>query len=278
MDMDCDVIGSGAAQRCGARSISGERTPVIRRERQRNWHNLHLVSRHCSRTPNVSFASAMVGAPAVLGASDPGSTRLVYAMVAGLVVIGLAFIGLGVWLIRQTRYDPPVLAPLERMGDRDWRRRDGMTQRRILDEVRPEGAEPLRSQPDVPELDAEFELSEHPVSSMTDLGPGLSAPLPGSFPVPIAPPPARPLPESPVEESSVEEGRVEESSVEEARVEESSVEEGRVEDAQVDDSPAVDGQVEDGPMEDDPVDGGPVIESSAVERAAVEGSPESADR
>ncbi len=124
----------------------------------------------------------------VLGASDPGSTRLVYAMVAGLVVIGLAGIGLGVWLIRQTRYDPPVLAPLERMGDRDWRKRDGVTQRRILDEVRPEGAEPLRSQPDPPQLDAEFELSEQPVSSMTDLGPGLAAPSPGSFPVPIAAP------------------------------------------------------------------------------------------
>ena len=106
----------------------------------------------------------MVGVPAVLGATDPGSTRLVYAMVGGLVIIGLAFVGLGVWLVRQTRYDPPVLAPLERMGDRDWRKRDGMTQRRILDEVRPEGAEPLRSQADTPELDAEFELSEHPVT------------------------------------------------------------------------------------------------------------------
>jgi hypothetical protein len=154
----------------------------------------------------------MVGVPSVLGASDPGSTRVVYAMVAGLVVIGLAFIGLGVWLIRQTRYDPPVLAPLERMGDRDWRKRDGMTQRRILDEVRPEGAEPLNSQPDAPELDAEFELSEQPVSPMTDLGPGLAAPSPGSFPVPIAAPPG----DGPIEESSVEEGPGEDGPVEES--------------------------------------------------------------
>jgi hypothetical protein len=142
----------------------------------------------------------MVGVPAVLGATDPGSTRLVYAMVGGLVIIGLGFVGLGVWLVRQTRYDPQVLAPLERMGDRDWRKRDGMTQRRILDEVRPEGAEPLRSHPDAPELDAEFELSEHPVQSMTDLGPGLAAPPPGSFPVPIAPPTV----DGPIEERSVE--------------------------------------------------------------------------
>jgi hypothetical protein len=193
--------------------------------------------------------SAMMGVPVVLGASDPGSTRLVYAMVAGLVIIGLGFIGLGVWLIRQTRYDPPVLAPLERMGDRDWRKRDGMTQRRILDEVRPEGAEPLRSQPAPPELDADFELSEQPVSPMTDLGPGLAAPQPGTFPVPIA----APVEEAHAEEPPVEEDRVEEPPVEEARV---------------DDLPAADGPVEDGPVED-----GPIAESPAVE-----GSPESADR
>jgi hypothetical protein len=205
---------------------------VIRREWRRNWHNLHLVS-HRSRTPNASFASAMVGAPVVLGVSDPGSTRLVYAMVAGLVVIGLAFIGLGVWLIRQTRYDPPVLAPLERMGDRDWRKRDSMTQRRILDEVRPEGAEPLRSQPDVPELDAEFDLSEHPVSPMTDLGPGLAAPPPGSFPVPIASPVVEsPVVESPVVESPVVASPVVESPVVESPVVESPVVEGSPEGAE----------------------------------------------
>jgi hypothetical protein len=213
---------------------------VIRREPRRNWHNLHLVSRHRSRTPNVSIAtSAMVGVPAVLGATDPGSTQLVYAMVGGLVIIGLGFVGLGVWLVRQTRYDPQVLAPLERMGDRDWRKRDGMTQRRILDEVRPAGAEPLRSHPDPPELDAEFELSEHPVPSMTDLGPGLAAPPPGSFPVPIAPPTG----DGPIEEPSVEAGPVQE-----------------------------------GPAVEDPAVEDPAVEDPAVEGPAVEGSPERADR
>ena len=96
-------------------------------------------------------------------------------MVVGLIVVGIAFIVLAVWLIRQTRYDLPVLAPLERMGDKDWRRQsDPATQRRILDEVRPEGAEPLRSQSSPPSLDAEFELADRPVASMSDLAPPIA--------------------------------------------------------------------------------------------------------
>ena len=79
-------------------------------------------------------------------------------MVAGLVVIGVLFVLLGIWLFRQTRYDPPVLAPLERMGDKEWRRqRDPATQRRVLDELRPAGAEPLRPEASPPNLDAEFD-------------------------------------------------------------------------------------------------------------------------
>ena len=110
--------------------------------------------------------------PVLLAAGDPGSTRLVYAMVAGLLVVGVAFLILGIWLFRQTRYDPPVLAPLERMGDKKWRRQsDPATQRRVLDELRPEGAEPLRQESSPPKLDAEFELTERPVTSMSDLGP-----------------------------------------------------------------------------------------------------------
>ena len=116
--------------------------------------------------------SSVIAAPLLLGAGDPGSTRLVYAMVAGLVVIGVLFVLLGIWLFRQTRYDPPVLAPLERMGDKEWRRqRDPATQRRVLDELRPAGAEPLRPEASPPNLDAEFDAAERPVTSMSDLAP-----------------------------------------------------------------------------------------------------------
>ena len=94
-------------------------------------------------------------------------------MVVGLAVVGVAFALLGVWVLRQTRADLEVLAPLERMGDGDWKKRDPSTQRRMLDEVRPDGAQPLVSERFPPPLDDEFEQVDHPVSSFSDLGPGL---------------------------------------------------------------------------------------------------------
>jgi hypothetical protein len=94
-------------------------------------------------------------------------------MVIGLVVIGLLLVVLGIWIIRQTRVDLDVLAPLERMGDSEWKKRDRSTQRRMLDEVRPEGARPLAPATQPPSLDDEFELAEHPVTTFGDLGPGV---------------------------------------------------------------------------------------------------------
>ena len=117
----------------------------------------------------------------LLAAGDPGATRVVYGIVVGLVVIGAALIGLGVWLIRQTRWDPPVLAPLERMGDSSWRKRDPATQQRILDEVRPEGAEPLAT--GAPQLDADFGSTDRPVPELEDLGPGVP-PESSELPIP----------------------------------------------------------------------------------------------
>ena len=112
---------------------------------------------------------------ALVGATDTGSTRLVYAMVIGLALVGLAFIGLGIWLIRRTKVDPEVLAPLERMGESSWKKHDSLTQRRLLDEVRPPGAVPLRSQPAAPTIDREFDEhpSQRPAVSLSDLGPGV---------------------------------------------------------------------------------------------------------
>jgi hypothetical protein len=142
---------------------------LIRAETAKRWHNRFAVSVVVLRLAAVPAAAAtVVGA----GAGDPGSSRLVYAMVVGLALVGVALIALAAWIIRQTRPDLEVLAPLERMGDGDWRKRDPSTQRRMLDEVRPEGAQPLLSEPLPPPLDADFE-SDHPVSSFSDLGPGV---------------------------------------------------------------------------------------------------------
>jgi len=74
-------------------------------------------------------------------------------------------------LIRQTRVDPDVLAPLERMGDGDWRRKDPATQRRLLDDVRPDGAEPLHTEPAPPSVDDEFENADRSMRSLDDLEP-----------------------------------------------------------------------------------------------------------
>ena len=81
-----------------------------------------------------------LGVLGLLGAGDSGSTRLVYAMVGGLLLVGFALVALAIWVLRQTRPDPALLAPLERMGERRWRRHDEQLRRQMLDEVRPAGA------------------------------------------------------------------------------------------------------------------------------------------
>ena len=96
-------------------------------------------------------------------------------MVIGLVAVGVVLVLLGIWIVRQTRADLEVLAPLERMGDGDWKKRDRSTQRRMLDEVRPDGAQPLMPSTQPPSLDDEFEQDEHPVTSFSDLGPGVAS-------------------------------------------------------------------------------------------------------
>ncbi len=125
--------------------------------------------------PIVDLSSIVVSSPlvGVVGAGDPGSSRLVYAMVIGLVVAGIGLVLLAIWILRQTRPDLDVLAPLERMGDGDWKKRDPSTQRRMLDEVRPAGAEPLAAEPPPPPIDSDFEQADHAVTSFSDLGPGL---------------------------------------------------------------------------------------------------------
>lgn len=155
---------------------------VVRAEWRSSWHNRGAVSEVSQRSRHRLLAGP--GVVAVVAASDPGSTRVVYAMVVGLAIIGVLLVAIGIWLIRQTRVDPPMLGPLERMGERDWLRKDGPTQRRLLDEVRPDGASPLRSEPDPPRFDTEFG-ERHPPASLSDLGPGLAEP---KSPTPPAPP------------------------------------------------------------------------------------------
>lgn len=88
---------------------------------------------------------------------DPDGTRTLTSIVALLIAIGLALLLLAVWVFRRTRPDPELLAPLEAMGERGWRRADPVWQRRRLDELRPHGAKPLAPSVAPPELDMSFD-------------------------------------------------------------------------------------------------------------------------
>jgi hypothetical protein len=121
------------------------------------------------------FGSPALGSPAIIAAigdtegtravtaiiaaiGDTEGTRAVTAIIALLVVLGIVLVMVAVWLVRSTRPDPEVLAPLEVMGDRSWRRADPVWQRRKLDAVRPDGAEPLLPSVAPPDLDEAFDL------------------------------------------------------------------------------------------------------------------------
>lgn len=108
----------------------------------------------------------MLGVSASVG--DPEGTRTVIAIVALLIVLGVGLLMLLIWLFRVTRPDPELLAPLEVMGDRKWRRADPVWQRRRLDAVRPNDAEPLQPTAAPPAFDHAFDAGST-VSGFDDL-------------------------------------------------------------------------------------------------------------
>ncbi len=89
---------------------------------------------------------------------DPEGTRTMTSIVALLAMLGLALVLLAVWLFKTTRPDPSLLAPLEAMSERKWRRADPVWQRRRLDHLRPEGAQPLAPSVAPPDIDESFDL------------------------------------------------------------------------------------------------------------------------
>ncbi len=88
---------------------------------------------------------------------DPDGTRTVTSIIVLLVALGLALVMVAVWVYRTTRPDPELLAPLEVMGERKWRRADPVAQRRTLDDVRPDGARPLQPSVAPPTFDEAFD-------------------------------------------------------------------------------------------------------------------------
>jgi hypothetical protein len=106
--------------------------------------------------------------PALVAVGDPEGTRTILAIVVLLVVLGIGLIMVAVWLFKVTRPDDELLAPLEVMGERKWRRADPVWQRRRLDELRPEGAQPLQPSAAPPVLDEAFDAGPA-VSGFDDL-------------------------------------------------------------------------------------------------------------
>ncbi len=90
---------------------------------------------------------------------DPEGTRTITSLVALLVALGLALAMVAIWLFKSTRPDPELLAPLEAMGERGWRRLDPVGQRRRLDELRPADADPIEPSVAPPEFDDAFDMT-----------------------------------------------------------------------------------------------------------------------
>ncbi|MGA0118036.1 MAG: hypothetical protein ACO3JF_06540 [Ilumatobacteraceae bacterium] len=78
-----------------------------------------------------------------MNVSFVASSMSVNALGVGLIVLGLIllFVTLGFW--RGAVEDPEVLAPLEVMADRSFARADDTKRLALLNQVRPEGAEPV---------------------------------------------------------------------------------------------------------------------------------------
>lgn len=117
-----------------------------RRTVRRAWHTDVGVT--TALQPSVNLLATI---------GDPDGTRTVTSIIALLIALGLALAMVAVWLHRTTRPDPELLAPLEAMGERRWRRADPVAQRRTLDQLRPVGASPLEPSSAPPQLDAAFD-------------------------------------------------------------------------------------------------------------------------
>jgi hypothetical protein len=102
-------------------------------------------------------------------ADSAAETGAIYGVVAALVLIGVALAVLAIWLIRQTRPESELLAPLERMHDRSWRKKEPAQMRRDLDEVRPTHARPVARGRNVPDIDDEFAQSQPRLATFDDL-------------------------------------------------------------------------------------------------------------
>ncbi len=132
-------VAAAAATGCTVSVTSCQTEPVM----------VGSVVRH-----RLVLVGSAVGAVTATGSDD---TRTVMAIVVLLAVVGVGLAMLAMWVFRVTRPDRGLLAPLEVMGDRTWRRGDPVWQRRRLDEVRPADAAPFRPAAAPPAIDESYD-------------------------------------------------------------------------------------------------------------------------
>lgn len=128
------------------------------------WQTLVSVLPDTLALPNQAQV-ALVG---VIGVGDPEATRTVYTAIVVLALLGVGLVALAIWVFRRTKPEPELLAPLEVMQTRGWRKLDPAAQRRSLDDSRPAGASPLRREASEPAVDSSFSTVA-PVVSFDDL-------------------------------------------------------------------------------------------------------------
>lgn len=125
----------------------------------------------CESWQNRSLVSTVVHFPSLspaLAVGDPAATRTVYLTTIALVLLGIGLALLAGWLVRRTRPEPELFAPLEQMESRSWRKLDADERRARLDAVRPPAARPVAIEEFATERNQLDELGEHEVADDAD--------------------------------------------------------------------------------------------------------------
>ena len=105
-----------------------------------------------------------------MATADVSSSDLgVYTIVGALMVVGLVLILIAAWLFKATKPEMELLAPLERMSERSWKKLDPTMQRRELDELRPVGARPIERATEIPSVDEDFDKAVPDLANFDDL-------------------------------------------------------------------------------------------------------------
>jgi hypothetical protein len=82
--------------------------------------------------------------------SDSEATRRVFFAAGGLAALGIVLLVSTIWWWRSSKSEHPSLAPLEVMSARRWGRSGDAERKRLVDSVRPDGAQPLTPGTDPP--------------------------------------------------------------------------------------------------------------------------------